>query len=557
MFGFLAQLLAWCYDVVPNYAVMILLFTLIVMAAVTPFTIKGMRSAAEMSRLQPEMKKLQDQHKNDKVKQNEEMQALFKEHGVNPLGGCLPTLLPLPIFFIIFRLLERLTGRHNGVFAPLVRTLRQQHGGGAGFVSPHYLAYKASLTQHIIASNGQMKAFGMDLAKAAQSNHASQAAAIPFYALIVIMTASQYWQQRQINLRNPQATAANPQMKMMMQIFPAFYALISLRIPATVVIYLLVSGLFRMAQNSISYRFDPVLARAAVPPGGNAAIEATSRPTAGSGETRGLGAGGGRGPSRGPSGRPGGAGPARDGGGRNGASAGRGAASPGRKGAAGNGGGRNGAAKNGAGLNSAGLNGAGRNGGRAGRGDGGPADGATGAGQPADVPISRPKGGLVASLRQAAQHAKAQQAKDQQGDPATSAAAGGALPHGARPAGATRFGGAKPDGGATPGSGGASGDGGRPDAGMPSDGAVGMASTGGWDGRVDGASGGEDGGHDRRDRTAMPMPDGVGSGSPSDGSSVRVPEPGAPRSPLSVRRPSGRVTPPGTRGGPKRPGKGR
>ena len=79
MFGFLAQLLAWCYDLVPNYAVAIALFTLIIMLGVTPFTIKGMRSAAEMSRLQPEMKKLQDQYKNDKIKQNEEMQALFRE----------------------------------------------------------------------------------------------------------------------------------------------------------------------------------------------------------------------------------------------------------------------------------------------------------------------------------------------------------------------------------------------------------------------------------------------------------------------------------------------
>ncbi|HWW54765.1 MAG TPA: membrane protein insertase YidC, partial [Acidimicrobiales bacterium] len=144
MFGFLAQLLAWCFDVVPNYAIAIALMTLIVMAAVTPFTIKGMRSAAQMSRLQPEMKKLQEQYKNDRVKQNEEVQALFKEHGVNPLGGCLPMLLPLPIFFIIFRLLRGLNARHNGVFAPLVRVLRHNIGGPGGYVAPHYLSYKTT-----------------------------------------------------------------------------------------------------------------------------------------------------------------------------------------------------------------------------------------------------------------------------------------------------------------------------------------------------------------------------------------------------------------------------
>jgi YidC/Oxa1 family membrane protein insertase len=275
MFGVLAQLLAWCFSLVPNYAVAITLFTVIVMLAVTPFTIKGMRSAAEMSRIQPEVKKLQDQYKNDRVKQNEEMQKLFKEHGVNPLGGCLPTLLPLPIFFIIFRLLRGLNGRHNGVFAPLVRVLRQQVGTPGGYVAPHYLSYKTSLTQHIMASNGVMKSFGMDLAATARQHHATVGQALPYYGLIVVMTASQYWQQREINKRNPAAANANPQMKLTMQIFPAFYALISLSIPASVVFYLFVSGLYRMAQNALSYRFDPVMRAASAP----AVIEASSRPS--------------------------------------------------------------------------------------------------------------------------------------------------------------------------------------------------------------------------------------------------------------------------------------
>ena len=93
MFGILAQGLAWCYGVIPNYGVAIVMFTVIVMLIVTPFTIKGMRSMAEMARLQPEMKKLQDQYKNDRVKLNEEMQALFKEHKVNP---CLLYTSPSP-----------------------------------------------------------------------------------------------------------------------------------------------------------------------------------------------------------------------------------------------------------------------------------------------------------------------------------------------------------------------------------------------------------------------------------------------------------------------------
>src|SRR3984893_8316858 len=286
MFGFLAQLLAWCYDLIPNYGVAITLFTLIIMVVITPLTIKGMRSMAEMARLQPEMKKLQDQYKNDRVKMNEEMQALFKEHAVTPLGGCLPTLLPLPIFFIVFRLLERLNGHKSGVFAPLLRLVRGQVGGAGGYVAPHYLAYSSKLTQAIIRGGGHLKAFGMDLSQTARAHHSSVGQALPYYILIVVMTASQYWQQRQINRRNPAAANANPQMKMTMQLFPFFYAVISLNIPATVVFYLLISGLFRMAQNYISYTYDPVLKRASVPIGagasggsdGGGAIEAKSRP---------------------------------------------------------------------------------------------------------------------------------------------------------------------------------------------------------------------------------------------------------------------------------------
>src|ERR1700736_2115308 len=196
MFGFLAQLLAWCYTVIPNYGVTIIMFTVIVMLAVTPFTVKGMRSMAEMARLQPQMKRLQDQYKNDRVKMNEEMQALFKEHKVNPLGGCLPTLLPLPIFFIIFRLLRGLNGKHS---YPLFNPARVLNG----LPNPHYLPHNSALYQSLVANAGKMMSFGMDLGKAARDHHGTATAAVPYYALIAIMTVSQYVQQQQMNKRNP------------------------------------------------------------------------------------------------------------------------------------------------------------------------------------------------------------------------------------------------------------------------------------------------------------------------------------------------------------------
>jgi hypothetical protein len=139
-----------------------------------------------------------------------------------------------------------------------------------------------------------MLSFGMDLAKSARDHHGSVSKALPYYALIVVMTASQYVQQQQMNKRNPQAANANPQMKITMQLFPAFYAFISINIPASVVLYLLVSGLYRMAQNTLSYTYDPKLKLASTPVGG--VIEVASKPGRGDGGSE--GGGGGRGPGR-------------------------------------------------------------------------------------------------------------------------------------------------------------------------------------------------------------------------------------------------------------------
>src|SRR5687768_1720516 len=98
MFQALAGLLAFFYELVPSYGVAITLLTLSVMLVLTPLTWKSTRSMLEMQRLQPEIKKLQQKHKGDRQKLNEELMAFYKEHKVNPLGGCLPMLLQLPVF---------------------------------------------------------------------------------------------------------------------------------------------------------------------------------------------------------------------------------------------------------------------------------------------------------------------------------------------------------------------------------------------------------------------------------------------------------------------------
>jgi YidC/Oxa1 family membrane protein insertase len=110
LIGWLASLLRILLDLfyrlIPNYGVAILLLTLVIKLLFWPLTNKSFQSTAKMQSLQPKMKELQAKYKENPQKLNQEMAALYKKEGVSPLGGCLPLLLQLPIFFALYNLLS-------------------------------------------------------------------------------------------------------------------------------------------------------------------------------------------------------------------------------------------------------------------------------------------------------------------------------------------------------------------------------------------------------------------------------------------------------------------
>ncbi len=95
------------YDLTGNYGVAIILLTVLVKLILLPLTIKQTRSMIAMQKIQPEIKKLQEKYKDDKEKLSQEMMKFYKENKVNPLGGCLPLILQLPIFFALFTVLRK------------------------------------------------------------------------------------------------------------------------------------------------------------------------------------------------------------------------------------------------------------------------------------------------------------------------------------------------------------------------------------------------------------------------------------------------------------------
>ncbi|MEZ4219159.1 MAG: membrane protein insertase YidC [Myxococcota bacterium] len=103
---FFLWLLRALYSIVPNYGVAIIALTLLVRVATLPILQKQMKSMEKMRKLQPQMKEIQEKYGDDREKQSQAMMSLYRESGVNPLGGCLPLLLQMPVFIGLFYALQ-------------------------------------------------------------------------------------------------------------------------------------------------------------------------------------------------------------------------------------------------------------------------------------------------------------------------------------------------------------------------------------------------------------------------------------------------------------------
>jgi YidC/Oxa1 family membrane protein insertase len=102
----LGQILKAMYGLTQNYGLSIILFVIIVKTIILPLTVKQTKSSMAMQEIQPRIKEIQEKYKNKPEKQNEELQKLYKETKFNPLSGCLPLLIQMPIIFFLFWVLK-------------------------------------------------------------------------------------------------------------------------------------------------------------------------------------------------------------------------------------------------------------------------------------------------------------------------------------------------------------------------------------------------------------------------------------------------------------------
>jgi len=193
-------LLRWFYDYTHNYGVAIVLLTVITKVVFFPLTIKSMRSMKAMQALQPQINALRSKYKSDPQRIQRETMELYREHRVNPLGGCLPMVVQIPVFYALYVALSVAVEMQNAPFICFGRL------------------------------------FGMDLWIC------DLAAQDPTYVLPILMGVSMFVQQKMT------PTMGDPRQAKMMLLMPVVFTFMFLNLPSGLVLYWTLSNVFQIAQ---------------------------------------------------------------------------------------------------------------------------------------------------------------------------------------------------------------------------------------------------------------------------------------------------------------------
>jgi YidC/Oxa1 family membrane protein insertase len=277
----------WClaqiYDLVPNYALAIIILTLLIRILLLPFGIKQIKSMQHMQALQPKIKELQRRFKNNKQKQQEETMKLYREAGVNPLGGCLPLLLTFPFLIAMYAVLR----------PPLLAPTTAPDGSSAYVVVNNHLPEDSQLFRNVVThqkldvagaslqcslatsgsqvqlkdTHGQPIPAGLQILgpdnQALPFDAVTQSTldcgtskfpdAIPYVLLIALMVGSGFYQQRQMTKANPPSAQTGPQ-QAVMKYMPLLFLVWGWQFPAGLVLYWTTSNAIQVAQQTILLR---------------------------------------------------------------------------------------------------------------------------------------------------------------------------------------------------------------------------------------------------------------------------------------------------------------
>ncbi|MEP6462470.1 MAG: membrane protein insertase YidC [Frankiaceae bacterium] len=218
-----------------SWGLSIVFLTMLMRLLLFPLFVKQIKTQRAMQLLQPKLKELQVKYKGDRETLNVEMMKLYKTHGANPLAGCLPLLLQMPVFFALFHVLSRIrpdsSGHYRGV-SGLSTSLVESAAHAKIVGAPIAASFKSSnsLLHSLSASPGTVKVVAA--------------------VMVVLMGASTFWTQYQLMSRTAASggTTINSQQKVLLYVLPFSFLFAGFNFPIGVLLYWLTTNLWSMAQ---------------------------------------------------------------------------------------------------------------------------------------------------------------------------------------------------------------------------------------------------------------------------------------------------------------------
>ncbi|MGO4749535.1 membrane protein insertase YidC, partial [Streptomyces sp. 2MCAF27] len=205
-----------------------------------PLFVKQIKATRNMQALQPKMKAIQERYKSDRQRQSEEMMKLYKETGTNPLSSCLPILAQSPFFISLYQVLNHIANNRTVGFIDqsLLDSARQAH------------IFGAPLSVKFMSSASKVESLGASLTDVR----------VVTVIMIVLMSASQFFTQRQLMTKNVDLTVKTPvmqQQKMLLYVVPVMFAVFGINFPVGVLVYWLTTNVWTMGQQMFVIRRNP------------------------------------------------------------------------------------------------------------------------------------------------------------------------------------------------------------------------------------------------------------------------------------------------------------
>jgi len=291
--------LAFLYDVIPNFGIAIIILTILIRVVLLPLGIKQIKSMQAMQAIQPRVKELQKRYKGNKQKAQEETMKLYREHGVNPLGGCLPLLLQFPLLVAMYAVVrppsllpvntdsgrpvpvvmaegqdrsvyvEQIDGyeihnNHLPVTSDLFQNVVTHHdldflwlnlqcsAAQAGTAAPNVDTRR----QPVVAGTPLLSDTGGGLpnfepVSVAKLDCGSSAARkIPYFLFLAAMIGTTFFQQRQMQRASPPG-ASSSQQQVLLKIMPVMFGIFGFTFPSGLVVYWTTANFWQIGQQAL------------------------------------------------------------------------------------------------------------------------------------------------------------------------------------------------------------------------------------------------------------------------------------------------------------------